>query len=246
MRKTHLMKKRVAKGKNAYDCVMEELKVLQRLQHPNVIWLHEIIDDPKKDKIFLVTELQKGTITPMSGKERLYFIDMLKALNYCHVVAKVIHRDIKPDNIMLNHNDEAVLIDFGVSEICEKQEDLMLDSNMGSYMFYAPEMFNMTKGTKVHGEKTDLWALGITFYYLLTGEYPWKTDTPLVLKEMVCNDSIDLTPIKNLQARDLISLTLKKDPNERATLQKLMKHPWITNNGKNIFVDDYNKEFGNI
>jgi serine/threonine protein kinase len=56
----------------------------------------------------------------MLGKEmRFYFIDMLKALHYCHVVAKVIHRDIKPDNIMLNHNDEAVLIDFGVSEIVD-------------------------------------------------------------------------------------------------------------------------------
>jgi serine/threonine protein kinase len=53
----------------------------------------------------------------------------------------------------------------------------MLDSSMGSYIFYAPEMFNMGKGIKVHGEKTDLWALGITFYYLLTGDYPWKNAT---------------------------------------------------------------------
>jgi serine/threonine protein kinase len=45
---------------------------------------------------------------------RLYFIDMLKALHYCHKVAKVIHRDIKPENIGINHNGEAVLIDFGI------------------------------------------------------------------------------------------------------------------------------------
>jgi len=189
MNKTLLMKKRIGKGKNAFDCVIAELKVLQRLQHPNIIWLHEIIDDPKKDKIFLVTEWQKkGSVASMLGKDmRHYFIDMLKALHYCHVVAKVVHRDIKPDNIMLNHNDEAVLIDFGVSEIVDNQEDLMLDSNMGSYIFYAPEMFNMGGGGKVHGEKTDLWALGITFFYLLTGEYPWKNATnPLQLKEMVC------------------------------------------------------------
>ena len=46
----------------------------------------------------------------------LYFIDMLKALYYCHYIVKVIHRDIKPDNIMINHNNEAVLIDFGISQ----------------------------------------------------------------------------------------------------------------------------------
>jgi serine/threonine protein kinase len=128
MNKALLMKKRTGNGKNAFDRVLAELRVLKRLKHPNILWLHEIIDDPKKDKIFLVTEWQKkGSVTPMSGKERLYLIDMLKALHYCHVVAKVVHRDIKPDNIMLNHNDEAVLIDFGVSEIVDNPEDIMLD-----------------------------------------------------------------------------------------------------------------------
>jgi serine/threonine-protein kinase ULK/ATG1 len=56
MNKALLMKKRIGKDKNAYDCVIAELEVLKRLQHPNIIWLHEIIDDPKKDKIYLVTE----------------------------------------------------------------------------------------------------------------------------------------------------------------------------------------------
>ena len=46
---------------------------------------------------------------------RIYFLDMLKALHYCHNVIQVIHRDIKPENIMINHNKEAVLIDFGIS-----------------------------------------------------------------------------------------------------------------------------------
>jgi serine/threonine protein kinase len=71
---------------------------------------------------------------------RLYFIDMLKALEYCHETIEVIHRDIKPENIMINHNNEAVLIDFGVSAIIEHQSD-ELTSKMGSYMFFAPEIF---------------------------------------------------------------------------------------------------------
>ena len=70
--------------------------------------------------------MQKNRNRPLNFKvglqqmqARLYFIDMLKALYYCHKVTKVIHRDIKPANIVINHNNEAVLIDFGVSAIIE-------------------------------------------------------------------------------------------------------------------------------
>ena len=54
---------------------------------------------------------------------REYLIDLIRALFYCHKVVKVIHRDIKPDNIMVNHYGEAVLIDFGVSALVEDKED---------------------------------------------------------------------------------------------------------------------------
>ena len=56
MNKKTLQKKSFGKRRNAYDYVREELKILERLEHPNIIWLHEIIDDPKRDHIYLVTE----------------------------------------------------------------------------------------------------------------------------------------------------------------------------------------------
>jgi len=56
MNKKELSFKRMFKGRSALDCVKEELKVLKALEHPNVIWLHEIIDDPKRDNIYLITE----------------------------------------------------------------------------------------------------------------------------------------------------------------------------------------------
>ena len=63
MNRKALQRKRCGKDRNAYDCVKEELKVLERLEHPNIIWLHEIIDDPKRDHIYLITEFHsKGTL----------------------------------------------------------------------------------------------------------------------------------------------------------------------------------------
>lgn len=128
------------------------MAVLQRCEHPNIMWLHEIINDPRKNELYLVTEYYKGgslhdlvmkrnkkfeehneickkedraeemmTSGLNEWKARIYFIDMLKALDYCHNIIGVIHRDIKPDNIMINHNKEAVLIDFGVSALLDEQ-----------------------------------------------------------------------------------------------------------------------------
>ena len=73
---------------------------------------------------------------------------MLKALYYCHKTVKVIHRDIKPENIMINHNNEAILIDFGVSAIVDHQESNggMHKKSIGSFLFFAPEM--LVKKTK--------------------------------------------------------------------------------------------------
>ena len=74
MNKKALRKKSTGNGKNAYDCVIEELKVMQRLEHPNIIWLHEIIDDLKKDDIFLVTEFHsKGSLGDVIAKKNSKF-----------------------------------------------------------------------------------------------------------------------------------------------------------------------------
>ena len=182
MSKSYLKRKTQGKSKSAFDCVLGELKVLQTLQHPNIIWIHEIINDPNQDCLYIISDYySRGSLlhsleehqakscnkSGLPTKElRLYFIDMLKALYYCHNIVKVIHRDIKPDNIMLNHNQEAVLIDFGVSSIVEREDSDQLKDTIGTLSFYAPEMINSKKSGQsvIRGEKTDLWALGITFY----------------------------------------------------------------------------------
>ena len=248
MDKKLLKKKRVGSGRSAYDCVQEELKVLQKLNHPNIIFLHEIIDDKSKDHIYLVTQwLTQGTLKNLvdeknqtfkqhnkSCKEhetqtvglpstlaRIYFQDIVKALHYCHKVCKVIHRDIKPENIGINHNGEAVLIDFGICADLENQKDDILRINMGSYLFYAPEMFSRgNDGLKVHGEKTDIWALGLTLFFLLCGRSPWEqAKNPLHLKDLILHSDINFDLIKNEEARTLLKQILTKDPEKRISLE---------------------------
>ena len=75
---------------------------------------------------------------------------------------------------MLNHYNEAVLIDFGVSALIDQQEDDRIKKNMGSQLFFAPEMFQRFRSPENHvkGEKIDLWALGVTLYFIVKGFYP--------------------------------------------------------------------------
>jgi serine/threonine protein kinase len=143
-----------AHGRTAYDSIKEELKVLKQLEHPNLIWLHEIIDDPSiGGDIHLVTDYcSNGSLGDMldsinaeykehnqqcrkesryndtlaKGVEiwqaRFFFVDMLKAMHYCHRIVGVVHKDIKPDNIVIGHSREAILIDFGLAALWDHEE----------------------------------------------------------------------------------------------------------------------------
>ena len=102
---------------------------------------------------------------------RLFLIDMLQALYYCHNIVKIIHPDIKPDNIMVNHNNEAVLIDFGVSALLEDKKQDPSKQTVGTFQYFAPEMFKKKEEKKL-GAAVDIWALGVTMYYMLTGQHP--------------------------------------------------------------------------
>ena len=104
---------------------INEMDVLKSLVHTNIVKLHEIIDDPLKNKVYLVMDyLPGGTVaeklektkTGMEEEDvRRYFRQLISAVHYCHEVKKLAHRDIKPENMMLDNDNKLILGDFGVS-----------------------------------------------------------------------------------------------------------------------------------
>mmetsp|Transcript_119378 Transcript_119378/g.166571 ORF Transcript_119378/g.166571 Transcript_119378/m.166571 type:complete len:144 (+) Transcript_119378:67-498(+) len=127
---------------------IKELEILKKLNHPNVVKLYEIIDDPSQNKICLIMDylsggdlqgLVKKNVNGIDQEEvRQYARALLSAIYYCHNETNIIHRDIKPENVMLDSEGRAVLVDFGVSHLFDGQDDNVKDT-VGSYRYFAPE-----------------------------------------------------------------------------------------------------------
>ena len=109
---------------------------------------------------------------------------------------------------------------------------------MGSYFFNAPELFKKydTKSERFSAfvPATDIWSLGITFYYLLTGQFPWKEVKSIwQLKQIVTTQEIDFEVIPGCEnTRFCIERMLDKNPATRATIDELICMDWVTNCGQ--------------
>lgn len=92
-------------------------------------------------------------------------------MEYCHECAHVIHRDIKPENILIDENDNVKLADFGVSTIMENGCD-DINTTAGSNYYFSPEA---CLGSNYKGRSSDIWACGVTLYFMVTKKYPFTS-----------------------------------------------------------------------
>jgi serine/threonine protein kinase len=186
------------------DQLEREVLAMKKLRHRNVVRLYEVIDDPELDRMYLVMQyVEHGpvvTLTPEGVASKTiepkkmvsYARQICAGLEYLHKKG-VIHRDIKPDNILLGHDDCVYLADFGTAEVFgEADAQRGVTGTRGTMAFLAPELLvSLDDGSKdslewstyelatiaaVNGEAVDVWALGVTFYVMLYGKLPWEFD----------------------------------------------------------------------
>lgn len=224
--------------RNPLDQVYREIAILKKLNHPNVVKLVEVLDDPSEDNLYMVFELlEKGAVmeiptNALLSEEQswLYFRDVVQGIEYLHY-QKIIHRDVKPSNLLLGDDGRIQIADFGV---CNQFEgvDALLSGTTGTPAFVAPEALRET-GDTYSGKAIDTWALGITLYSFLYGNVPFHDNNTLVLYHKIKNQALsfpDKTPVSD-PLKDLISKMLLKDPTKRITLPEIKEHPWLTKEG---------------
>lgn len=168
----------ISKDTTAHENIMTEINILKKLDHENVVRLVEVIDQEDDDTIYIVMEYVGSlSLSKKISKENIptaqvwnYFRDMLLGLEYCHEVVGVIHRDIKPENLLITREGRVKISDFGCSHLIENGTDGLVKT-VGSNYYFAPEV---CKGQIHKGKPSDVWALGVTLYYMLFKDYPFK------------------------------------------------------------------------
>ncbi len=132
----------------------------------------------------------------------------------------VVHRDIKPDNLLLTEDDVLKIVDFGVSEMFEKQSEMMTAKSAGSPAFLPPELC-VAKHGDISGRAADIWAMGITLYCLRFGKLPFGEIGVLELYESIKNGEPTFEPDTEEDFLDLMRRILEKDPSKRIKMPEL-------------------------
>ncbi|KAH6715327.1 BcCMK3, calcium/calmodulin-dependent protein kinase [Leptodontidium sp. MPI-SDFR-AT-0119] len=223
---------------NPLYLIKEEIAIMKKLNHPNLVSLIEVLDDPEEDSLYMVLEMcKKGVVMKVGLNEqadpydcekcRHWFRDLILGIEYLHAQG-VVHRDIKPDNLLLTEDDVLKIVDFGVSEMFEKASDMMTAKSAGSPAFLPPELC-VTRHGDVSGKAADIWSMGISLYCLKFGRIPFERSGVLELYDSIRNDhpEVDGEP----EFCDLMQRMLEKDPKKRITMAGIRDHPWVTKNG---------------
>lgn len=130
------------------------------------------------------------------------------------------HRDIKPDNCLLTDDDTLKVVDFGVSEMFEKDSDMITKKSAGSPAFMPPELC-VPKHGDVSGKAADIWSMGVTLYCLRFGKIPFEKTNVIDLYESIRRDTPDLGEDCDDTFRDLMMRLLEKDPRKRISMEEL-------------------------
>jgi len=208
--------------------LFREVRIMKTLDHPNIVKLFQVIETEKT--LYLVMEYASGGEVfdylvlhgRMKEKEaRAKFRQIVSAVQYCHQ-KKIIHRDLKAENLLLDSEMNIKIADFGFSN--EFIPGNKLDTFCGSPPYAAPELF---QGKKYDGPEVDVWSLGVILYTLVSGSLPFDGSTLRELRERVLRGKYRIPFYMSTDCENLLKKFLVLNPARRASLETIMKDKWM-------------------
>jgi len=209
-----------------------EIEIMYKLNHPNICKLFSHFEDNKYCYL-LLQYIPKGSafdLIPKNGKKQQnmkliasVMKDLISAIYYLHnMQPTIVHRDIKPENILLDENSKAYLTDFGWSNYIRNHR--IRNTICGTPLYLPPEMV----AESGHNEKADIWCIGVLLFELSTGKVPFEGEDYSTVKYNISRLNIHWPSDIEPDIKDLISKILKKNPNERLTIEKILSHNFFT------------------
>ena len=230
-RKTVAVKEISLETVNKYEkSLKRETEIMKKLNHPNIVKLYETIIDEDSENVYLIMEyFARGDFYKFLNKRPL---KEKYALKYLRQIAdgmeyllnnKIVHRDMKPQNILMTQTGTIKITDFGFARYFDN--DLLIQTICGSPLYMAPEIMK----DKKYNYKSDLWSIGIIFYQMLMGEVPYKVKNIYELIRKIENDIIEIPQkfVISDKCKHLLFSLLEKDPNKRISWEAFFNHELI-------------------
>ncbi|XP_016826657.1 serine/threonine-protein kinase SIK2 isoform X5 [Cricetulus griseus] len=208
--------------------IYREVQIMKMLDHPHIIKLYQVMET--KSMLYLVTEYAKnGEIFDYlanhgrlnESEARRKFWQILSAVDYCHG-RKIVHRDLKAENLLLDNNMNIKIADFGFGNFFKTGE--LLATWCGSPPYAAPEVF---EGQQYEGPQLDIWSMGVVLYVLVCGALPFDGPTLPILRQRVLEGRFRIPYFMSEDCEHLIRRMLVLDPSKRLSIAQIKEHKWM-------------------
>ncbi|XP_072033828.1 serine/threonine-protein kinase SIK3-like isoform X2 [Amphiura filiformis] len=219
---------------------------MKLLRHPHIIRLYQVMETERN--MYLVTEyasggeifdhlISHGRMTEREARSK--FKQIVAAVHYCHS-KKVVHRDLKAENLLLDANKNVKIADFGFCNFFRHGE--LLKTWCGSPPYAAPELF---EGKEYYGPKADVWSLGVVLYVLVSGALPFDGPTLHLLRTRVLSGHFRVPFFMSQDCEQLIRHMLVLDPVRRYNTEQILNHPWTKMGEPDPAFDHMMEEYNN-
>ncbi|XP_078598734.1 testis-specific serine/threonine-protein kinase 3-like [Branchiostoma floridae x Branchiostoma japonicum] len=230
-----IINKRVASKDFLQRFLPRELAIVQRLQHPNIVKVYQIIDTP--DKVYTIMEeaphgdllehvQTRGAMSERRARET--FRELAEAVSYCHT-QDICHRDLKCENILLDAHGHVKLTDFGFARDApsdDRGRPTMSQTFCGSAAYASPEVL---RGKPYQPSSYDIWSMGVVLYIMVVGTMPFDDSNvrKMLRKQMDRKLNFSSTRTISQECKLLITQMLSPDVSQRPTIHEVLNSRWL-------------------